>query len=78
MLEMKPFCERCENLLPPDSNRAYICSFECTFCAQCNASALHNVCPNCQGQLIMRPSRVGKALLRHPAKKIHRDKLLPD
>lgn len=67
MLEMRPICERCEKRLPPQSPNAYICSFECTFCAQCNSSALHHICPNCNGQLLPRPTRVGAALKRHPA-----------
>jgi len=46
--------------------RAFICSFECTFCAEC-ADALDDRCPNCGGELMDRPARVGKALERNPA-----------
>ena len=33
-LEMKTACEKCEGELTLDAE-AYICSFECTFCAAC-------------------------------------------
>ena len=33
MLEMRPDCERCGADLPADAGGAFICSFECTFCA---------------------------------------------
>uniref|UniRef100_UPI0025E23D28 DUF1272 domain-containing protein n=1 Tax=uncultured Sphingomonas sp. TaxID=158754 RepID=UPI0025E23D28 len=45
---------------------AFICSLECTFCAEC-ADALDERCPNCGGELLDRPARVGKALKNHPA-----------
>ena len=35
MLQLRPSCECCDKLLPPDSTEARICSFECTFCATC-------------------------------------------
>ena len=35
MLKMKQQCERCQQGLPADQTGAYICSFECTFCASC-------------------------------------------
>jgi hypothetical protein len=35
MLELRPNCECCDRDLPPDSPQAMICSFECTFCADC-------------------------------------------
>ena len=66
MLEMRPDCERCGLDLPADQPGAFICSFECTFCAEC-AEALDDVCPNCGGELLDRPTRVGKALRTHPA-----------
>jgi hypothetical protein len=66
MLEMHPDCERCGTDLPPRDPGAFICSFECTFCAAC-AEALDDVCPNCGGELMDRPTRSGKALARHPA-----------
>lgn len=35
MLAMRPDCERCGVELPADAPGAFICSFECTFCAAC-------------------------------------------
>ena len=57
MLEMRPNCECCDAALPADSERAYICSFECTFCASCAKGHLDEHCSNCGGQLRLRPSR---------------------
>ena len=47
-LELRPNCEYCGVDLPPDSMAARICSYECTFCAEC-VERLQNVCPNCGG-----------------------------
>ncbi len=66
MLAMRPDCERCGTDLPADAGGAFICSFECTFCAAC-ADALDERCPNCGGELLDRPTRVGKALAANPA-----------
>jgi len=60
MLEMHPDCERCGVDLPAETPAAFICSFECTFCAEC-AEALDERCPNCGGELVDRPTRA-KAL----------------
>ncbi len=57
MLELRPACEHCNTPLPPDSEQAMICSFECTFCAACVAEVLGNVCPNCGGGFSPRPVR---------------------
>jgi DNA-binding winged helix-turn-helix (wHTH) protein len=54
-LTMKGSCERCGDALPLDAH-AFICSYECTFCAQCAAN-LHSMCPNCGGELVARPRR---------------------
>ena len=43
--------------LPPDSVKARICSYECTFCASCVETILFNVCPNCGGGFVPRPVR---------------------
>ncbi len=59
-LAMKPACERCETPLPAHLHGAFICSFECTFCAEC-ADAMDEVCPNCGGELVDRPTRSKKA-----------------
>jgi len=66
MLDMRPDCERCGVDLPADAPGAFICSFECTFCAEC-AEALDDLCSNCGGELTDRPTRVGAALRRNPA-----------
>ena len=66
MLAMHPDCERCGADLPADAGGAFICSFECTFCAAC-ADQLDERCPNCGGELIDRPTRVGAMLKKHPA-----------
>ena len=52
-LALRPTCEHCDKPLPPDSAEARICSFECTFCADCVEHVLHNVCPNCGGGIRM-------------------------
>src|SRR3954453_22634095 len=56
-LALRPSCEHCNNALSPDSLEARICSFECTFCAQCVDEVLGNVCPNCGGGFVPRPIR---------------------
>ena len=67
MLELRPNCECCDKDLPPESREAMICTFECTFCADCAAKVLGGVCPNCSGELVRRPVRPESALARHPA-----------
>lgn len=56
-LALRPTCEHCNTALPPDSPFARICSFECTFCANCVDNVLGNVCPNCGGGFEPRPIR---------------------
>ena len=60
MLQMKANCERCEAALPHASSDARICSYECTFCADCTDGPLSGKCPNCGGQLLPRPTRQAK------------------
>ena len=67
MLEMRPNCELCDKDLPADKSGAMSCSLECTFCASCNEAELKNICPNCGGQLTLRPTRCGKWLEKYPA-----------
>jgi hypothetical protein len=67
MLLLKPGCECCDVDLPPDSPDARICSFECTFCAECTDNRLHGRCPNCAGNLVPRPVRPAALLDRFPA-----------
>lgn len=55
MLEMRDTCEGCAIPLSSDG-LARICSYECTFCEEC-AVSMHEVCPNCGGELVARPRR---------------------
>jgi uncharacterized protein len=56
-LELRPNCEYCDKDLPPDAADARICTYECTFCADCVDTKLFNVCPNCGGGFAPRPIR---------------------
>ena len=67
MLELRPNCECCDRDLPPESPQAMICTYECTFCADCAADVLRGICPNCGGELVRRPVRPPAMLARNPA-----------
>ena len=73
MLELRPNCEYCDKNLPPHATDARICSYECTFCADCVEHVLLNVCPNCGGGFVPRPirpkteRRLGVSIGKHPA-----------
>ena len=67
MLDLRPNCECCDRDLPPDSLEARICTYECTFCADCAETRLKGTCPNCGGELVRRPVRPAKMLVKHPA-----------
>jgi hypothetical protein len=67
MLELRPNCECCDRDLPPDAINALICTFECTFCADCAAREFGGLCPNCGGELVRRPVRPAGKLARFPA-----------
>ncbi|WP_386630163.1 DUF1272 domain-containing protein [Sulfitobacter geojensis] len=77
MLEIRPNCELCDCNLPPHSLDAMICSYECTYCAECVRDTLQNVCPTCGGGFSQRPIRPIRAeggqtnlgLLNRPAGK---------
>lgn len=66
MLALRPNCECCDRDLPPDSMDARICTFECTFCADCVAEKLGGRCPNCGGNLVPRPIRPPRMLEKFP------------
>jgi hypothetical protein len=72
-LQLRPNCEFCDRDLPPASAEARICTYECTFCADCVAHELHDVCPNCGGGFTPRPVRPvtewrpGLSLAKRPA-----------
>jgi len=86
MLQLRPNCEYCDKDLPPNSADALICSYECTFCADCVATVLFNVCPNCGGGFMPRPvrpvmeRRLGVSLGWQPAstKRVHLKWTLPE
>jgi hypothetical protein len=67
MLILKPNCECCDRDLPPDAAEARICTFECTFCADCAEGRFAGLCPNCAGNLVARPVRPAAMLAKHPA-----------
>jgi len=66
MLEMRPDCEGCGADTPADKSGAFVCSFECTFCAEC-AAERDDICPNCGGELMDRPTRSKKLQEKYPA-----------
>ena len=66
MLMLKPNCECCDRDLPPESVEARICTFECTFCADCADRVLNGVCPNCGGNFAPRPIRPQVMLVKYP------------
>jgi uncharacterized protein len=66
MLELRPSCECCDKDLPPEATDAMICSFECTFCAECAEHRLGSRCPNCGGSFAPRPIRPAGKLLNNP------------
>ncbi len=67
MLALRPNCECCDRDLPPESGEARICTFECTFCADCADGRLGGTCPNCGGNLVERPIRPPAMLAKYPA-----------
>jgi uncharacterized protein len=56
---MRVECERCGASLRAE-DVAYICSYECTYCAVC-CDALERRCKNCGGELARRPRRAPDA-----------------
>lgn len=67
MLQMRPGCECCDTDLAPESDDAWICSLECTFCTACAEVKLKGRCPNCGGALSKRPTRAAAWLAKYPA-----------
>ncbi len=75
MLDLRPNCEFCDKDLDPHAADAMICSYECTYCADCVHQVLRDVCPKCGGNFTPRPMRPKKAwrqefklgLLHNPA-----------
>ena len=67
MLALRPNCECCDRDLPADSAEARICTFECTFCADCVDNRLGGAYPNCGGNFSPRPIRPTALLMKYPA-----------
>jgi hypothetical protein len=74
MLELRPNCECCDRDLPPASQDAMMCTFECTFCRECAERVFAGVCPNCGGELVVRPVRPANKLAQFPASTIRKTK----
>ena len=74
MLELRPNCECCDQDLPNGAADARICTFECTFCADCVEGHFKGRCPNCGGNLVVRPTRPADKLAKFPAsaKRVHK------
>ncbi|HEY3855357.1 MAG TPA: DUF1272 domain-containing protein [Verrucomicrobiae bacterium] len=53
---MKKNCEQCGVSLGNESENAVICSYECTYCADC-AEKNNQACPKCDRVLRQRPTR---------------------
>ncbi|WP_104081168.1 DUF1272 domain-containing protein [Cryobacterium sp. Y11] len=67
MLQIRPNCECCDRDLAVDADDVWICSFECTWCAECVNTFPGRACPNCGGNLERRPVRPAQALIKNPA-----------
>ena len=50
-LQLRPNCEYCDKDLPPDATDARICSYECTFCADCVENKLAQCLPELRRRL---------------------------
>jgi hypothetical protein len=66
MMEIRPNCECCDRDLANGCADARICTFECTFCAECVEARLGGRCPNCGGDFVSRPTRPEALLARYP------------
>jgi hypothetical protein len=78
MLELRPNCECCDRDLPNGSPEARICTFECTFCVQCAETCFGGRCPNCGGDLVLRPTRPADKLSGAPASTVRLATLHPE
>jgi hypothetical protein len=78
MLELRPNCECCDRDLPNGAPQARICTFECTFCAVCAQERFDGRCPNCGGDLVLRPTRPAARLVKAPASSVRVTKAHPE
>ncbi len=67
-MEIRTSCEHCDKALPNGAADAMICTFDCTFCKTCVDTILENVCPNCGGGLVHRPTRPSYHMEKHPVR----------
>ena len=70
-LALRPNCECCDRDLPNGDPLARICTFECTFCAECAERHFGGLCPNCGGDLVLRPTRPATLLQQFPPSSEH-------
>lgn len=66
VLEIRPNCECCGRDLAVDAPDVFICTFECTWCAACVENLADHACPNCGGNLSVRPIRPAELLAAYP------------
>lgn len=78
MLELRPNCECCDRDLPNGDPQARICTFECTFCADCAEQRFGGRCPNCGGDLLLRPTRPPAAVTDSPPSTVRVNKSHPE
>ncbi len=60
MLELRPNCECCDKDLPPEAPDAMICTFECTFCADCAGTRARRTLPQLRRQFFAAPDPPGR------------------
>jgi uncharacterized protein len=70
MLELRPTCEHCNKRLDNANDTARICTYECTFCVDCATWELLGICPNCGGELVVRPRRPPTKLVKDPGSEV--------
>jgi len=78
VLELRPNCECCDRDLPNGDPDARICTFECTFCAACAETRFGGHCPNCGGDLLLRPTRPQAKLESSPPSDVRVTKPHPE
>lgn len=71
MLDYRRNCESCGRELAIDDHQVFICSFECTWCAACADAFPRHTCPNCGGNLALRPLRPRHLRSPEPAERPH-------
>ena len=68
MLDLRPNCECCDKDLPNGAPDALICTFECTFCADCAQTRLGGSCPTRPARMLEKyPASTKRVRKDHPA-----------